>query len=524
MTSPIQVLWYAALSMYRMIAAYLLSLVFSLVIGIWAARSKTAEKMIIPVLDIMQSVPILGFFPVALIFFMNVLGPVLGGELSSIFLIFTSQVWNMTFGVYESVKMIPKDVEEMARFYGIDGWLRLIKITIPSTYLKLSYNSALSWSSGWFFLYASEIISVGGAEVKLPGLGSYLAMALTSSPPRVWDAVVATATILALVVLTHLFVWEPLINISASKVGEISEKPRTLIFLRRLALLGLEKIEESDFLENLTERLNSLMTKIYPSLVKWSKVAVIVVILLSIALSLKRAPPLKLSYLLSSEYMKNPQLLMIGTMNSLRRVFLALIISLAWTLPVAILTQRSKHRENFLLLFELVAAFPIPVLWPFLVKYIILPLGKQGFELAALTLILFGSQFYLLFNMVAGARSIPPEIDEMRKIFGIKGFLGLRKIILPSMFSSMVTGLITAWGGAWNTTIMAEYINIGGRIYPTDVNQYGLGTLLSLAAWQFGDMGSLLIVLAVMVLLIVVFNKTLWRALYNYSSRFRFEG
>jgi len=521
---------YALLSLLRMTFAYFFSLIFSLSIGILAAKNEKAEHIIIPLLDVLQSIPILGFFPIAIIFFINLFGSYIGAEISSIFLIFTSQVWNMTFGVYEAVKLIPRDVEEMARVYNIGRFLYVRKILVPATMTKLIYNSAMSWGGGWFFLYASEIISVGNAQISLPGLGSLLALSLMESPPRIDIALLSVLVTMFLVSFTYLFIWRPLIEWSENfkyeySAGErrrirLSEIPRVRIppFLYRSffrAIRYISKLPLRNFMARLGGILRSravIIRRVFFLLLT----AFIVYAVVKTALSITPES-------ISSEYIKEPDLVLMASLNSIRRVLAVLLISLSWTVPVSLLVGRGKHWNEFMLIFEIAASFPIPVLWPFLVRYIVLPLGEGGFEIAAITLALFGAQFYILFNSLAGLRSIPSDLEEMRRVFLVKGALYFRKIVIPGMFPSIVTGLITAWGGAWNSLIVSEYIKVGEEIFPSKKSQYGLGTLLSIAAWEKGDVSSVIFITAVLTIIIITINRTFWRFLYNYSAKFRVE-
>jgi len=481
-------------------------------------------------LDVLQSVPILGFFPVVIIFFMNLFGSRIGAEISSIFLIFTSQVWNMTFGVYEAVKMIPRDLEEMTRIYGIRGTLYIRRILIPATMEKLIYNSAMSWAGGWFFLYASEVISVGSAEISLPGLGSLLALSLMETPPRIDLAVISVLVTMFLVSFTYLFIWRPLVEWSENFKYEYSAGERRRVrplelhwvriphFIHRAFFRTIRRISRLRLrdhlmkLGNLVERRARILGKISALLLMAFTVYAVVRTALSVT-----------PESLSSEYVSEPGLILIASLNSMRRVLTVLLISLTWTLPVSLLLGRGKHWNELMLVLEIAASFPVPVLWPFLVRYIVLPMGGIGFEIAAIMLALFGAQFYVMFNSLAGLRSIPSDLEEMRRIFLVRGFLYLRKIVLPGMFPSIVTGLITAWGGAWNALIVAEYIKVGDEVFPRDESQYGLGTLLSIAAWERGSVSSVIFVTAVLTAIIIVINRTLWRFLYDYSTKFRVE-
>ncbi|MGC9104660.1 MAG: ABC transporter permease subunit [Candidatus Methanodesulfokora sp.] len=520
---------YALLSLLRMTLAYLISVLFSLSVGIMAGKYEKAEHIIIPILDILQSIPILGFFPVAIIFFMNLFGYI-GAEISSIFLIFTSQVWNMTFGVYEAVKLIPRDVDEMARVYGIGKLLYLRKILIPATMTKLIYNSAMSWGGGWFFLYASEVISVSDAQISLPGLGSLLALSLMETPPRVDMAVLSVVVIMFLVSFTYLFIWRPLMEWSENFKYEYSagerkrirlfEIPRVKIppFLYRSFFRTLKYVRRSLIKDIMMKTGGFIGRKARSMRIAFTLLLAIFVVYAAVKTALSITPES-----ISSEYIREPFLVLMASLNSIRRVITVLLISLSWALPISILVGRGKHWNEFMLIFEIAASFPVPVLWPFLVRYIVLPLGEWGFEVAAIVLALFGAQFYVLFNSLAGLRSISSDLEEMRRVFLVKGPLYLRKILIPGMFPSIVTGLITAWGGAWNTLIVAEYIKVGEEIFPRRKDQYGLGTLLSIAAWEKGDVSSVIFITAVLSLIIITINRTFWRFLYNYSTKFKVE-
>lgn len=517
--------YYALRSFLRMLAAYFLSLIFSLAYGYKAATDARAEKILLPVLDVLQSVPILGFFPAAIYFFVNLFrGSILGIELASIFLIFTSQAWNMTFGFYESITTIPDELKEVADAYRVTGWRRFVKLYLPAGIPKLVYNSILSWSGGWYFLIAAEIITIGPVEYSLPGLGSYLIR--TAEEGELGLTLAGLATLVAIITVMNTFIWHPLSTWAENfkyefETGGGRQLPKgwgyrlwyeAPVFreLRKLMISGGSALGRA--LVSLGSRLPG--RSYFPwfgRIISWGFLLLLAYSLLRglIALVILFLPPWH------AEIFTIPQ----AIFYSFLRLLAAYILSLLWTLPVAIWMGHNEKAYNVLMpVFEVLASVPATALFPILVFLLVGFAG--GMELAAVLLVLTGMQWYLLFNIVAGVKSIPKDMKEAAMVFGLKGFKYLRRVVFPALIPSLVTGSITAWGGGWNALIVSEYVVYAGQTYMA----FGIGSLLDKAIYTTGNFQVIWSSLMAMVVVIVALNRFFWRKLYEWAAaRFSFE-
>lgn len=510
--------YYAWCSFYRMLAAYAGALIFSVVYGFVAATNARAERIMIPALDIMQSIPVLGFFPAAIYFFINIAHGRLGVEMASIFLIFTSQAWNMAFGVYEALSTLPEDSKEAVASYGVRGWLKFRKFLFPACIPKLVYNSIMSWAGGWYFLIACEIIALGPVNYKLPGLGSFLIRASETGELRL--VFLGLGALVTIIVLMDLLLWRPL--------SVWAEKFRYEFAVSTTSPEGsliLDWIQGQDFIHRFTrridEKIDAFFDRIERLLVRdplhsdrraarvwfWVKRFAFWLLVLLVAYGCFLATRTLVRTLAKpwpSETIRIPAAILASGV----RLTLAYVIALAWTLPLAIWVGENERAAKIVTpLAEIGASIPATALFPLIVMIVI---QHASMNIASFLLILTGMQWYLLFNLIAGVRNIPGDLKESVKSFGIGGLDYWKTLVIPAIFPSLITGSITAWGGGWNALIVSEYLVYNQRTYSV----LGIGALLDEATFKTGDTTMILLSLLSMVTVIVLLNRLFWRRMY----------
>ncbi len=522
-------------STVRMSLAFLLSLVFAIAYGTAAATNRRAGEVLIPILDILQSVPILAFFPPALLFFYYSLGgSAVGEEFAVVFLIFTSMSWNMAFGVYEALTTLPADLKEAATVFGVRDWLRFRRLFFPATIPKLVYNSMLSWTVGWFYLVASEAITTGGLDLTRPGLGSFIYTA--GQQGDVASILVGIGTLAVVVLLLDTFLWRPLsvwserFHMEQTAGGTPARSAWGYERLRWLPRFPRIRHWISARFAQFAARWNraaSPLDRFYVShpqvirTVRWVDLSMFVVILVSVVVT-------GVVGLLAVFLGPLPALaaeIPVAVAASLGRLALAYAAALAWTIPVAAWVSHNERASRFITpVLEVVASIPATALFPLIIAFSVLVVGAFGLEaeLAAFLVALFAMQWYLLFNLIAGMRSLPGDMREAARVFGLRGWTYWKRVLLPAMTPSLLTGSITAWGAGWNALIVAEYISYAGHVYQVSA---GIGYLIAFATYTPGDQGRLLL-LSVLALVVVVLamNKLLWRPIIKRASeRFRIE-
>jgi NitT/TauT family transport system permease protein len=523
--------YYAFCSFYRMLAAYIVALFFSIGYGMLAARGGIWERVLIPTVDIAQSVPVVGFFPAAIFFFVALAhGRQIGVEMAAIFLIFTSQAWNMTLGVYEAVKTLPGDSKEALEAFGVSGWLRFKRLWMPACVPKLVYNSILSWVAGWYYLIECEIIAVGPANYRLPGLGSFL---MDAAEHGAWIELSAGLLILlVIIVLMDAIVWQPLTIWSDKFRYEFAASSQTARSLGMLDALG-------GIGPAMTRALRVVLVPPYRAILRVTGKIPRVTIASSPAA--QRAGRLVRTFLIASvvvffayaigaglvalaralitPWPTEAKQIPIATLASFTRMVIAYAISLAWTIPCALAASESPRFNRFLApAAEIVGAMPATALFPLIVVFVIRVTGEMN--LASILLILTGMQWYLLFNLLAGVNQVPEDLKEAARVFGLSRTATWRKLILPASLPSLITGSLTAWGGGWNALIVSEYFVFRGETYKVT----GLGALLDIATYQTRNGTMILLSLLSMVAVVLVLNRLVWRRLYNVATdRYRLD-
>ena len=540
-------------SIYRMFVALALSFIVAIIVGITAARKPLASRIIIPIVDILQSVPILGFFPAAIAFFITLFsGSPIGVELAAIFLIFTSMVWNMIFAVYESVLSIPPELIETSKSCRANPLLQFRRLYLPASIPKLIYNSILSWAAGWYFLTAAEIISVGSNTFTLPGLGSLLSKSVASG--QYVEALVAIAVLILIIMLTDFFIWRPLESYSnrfrydystsspdLARHHIIQESNNNIarLFLRRVAFQPIQlriinprpliHIKSNLLIRTLGKLVSAFEFRIFPTVHHWFDNKRNLRLFVSITLSVLTMSAILVIVLeggviykslsaLSNMYFslyKDPRSAKIvsqiplALLLSYLRLASAYLITLAWTIPVAIKIAHNPNFERIMPLFQTFAAIPATAFFPFmaiLVAYI-----PGGLEFPSILLILTGMQWYILFNLIGGVRSISGDIEEAAKALRADKGQYIRRVLFPSIYPSFITGSITGWGGGWNSLIVAEFLIYGNKTYSV----LGIGSLLDKAAYTLGNTVLLFLIVGVMIAVIIAINRLVWRRLYR---------
>jgi NitT/TauT family transport system permease protein len=514
--------YYAARSLLRMFAALALSTVFTFVYGTAAARLKRAEKVLIPILDILQSIPILVFLPIALTFFITLFpNSLLGLELASIFVIFTSQAWNMTFSFYHSLVSQPAELDEAARMYRLTKWQRFWKLDVPSSMIGLVWNMMMSMGGGWFFLTASESVTVfvkGGHGVleSLPGMGSYMAAAVARGSYA--DVTIAIVVMVILVVGTNFFVFRPLVAWAEKfrmETSESADKPNSLVlnFLRRSSIPALAGSVSRPIGRAFDEVTRPFGLAEYPlrsnvqrrrlgDIIFWAVVAAAALVVIVLGL-------IYLNSHLGFGHL--PRLFAMGLATFGRVVVLLVISTLIWVpigVKIGMDAKLSRYAQPVV---QVLASFPAILLFPFATLIFIdldIPL-----DFGAILLMMLGAQWYILFNVIAGASSIPNDLREMMVVTRLSRSQRWRQVILPAIFPAYVTGGITAAGGAWNASIVAELVAWNHHT----LNAYGLGNSIATSS-NDGDFALLIAGGVVMSVFVVTANRLFWRRLYRLAE------
>ena len=514
--SPLALPKYTFFSMMRGLAAYAISFLFTLAYAYWAAKDSRAERLLVPLLDILQSIPVLTFL-MPLLLVMVALFPRsnVGLELTAIITIFTGQAWNMTFSLYHSLKSVPAEFQEAATVYRFNWWQRLKWVELPFAATGLAWNSMMSMAGGWFFLMINEALKVGDKDFRLPGLGSYMSVAVEQGNVRA-QVYAVIAMVLMIVVLDQLL-WRPIVVWAQRfKVEDTAQNdaPRSWVIslLRRSPLLrrwdhwrAMRQMKAKRRAPGHGGQDEAVVRA--ATAAPFMALAMLTVLSAFIALGaygvihlLGRLPAGSWWTLAKADGL------------TLARVLLSLLIGLAWALPAGLAIGLSPRLSRiFQPIVQVAASFPAPMLFPAVIA--ILAAFKVGLGWGSIVLMLLGTQWYILFNVIAGASAIPSDLREVAQSFGFRRWQRFWTLYLPAVFPYLITGCLTAAGGAWNASIVSEYVSLKGYTLQT----FGLGAVVSQAtdAHNFSLLAAATLVLAGTV---VLFNRLVWKPLYRMAE------
>lgn len=517
---------YALYSIVRMGIAYLLSLVFAISYGYIAAYNSRVEPWMVAVLDILQSIPVLSFLPpVVLAMVALVPGHQMGIEMGVILLIFTGQVWNLAFSFYSSLKSIPKEMLEATRIYRYSGWQRFWQLEMPYAAIGLVWNSIVSVAGGWFALIFCETFTMGERNFQLPGLGSYIQTATYAGDVRALLS--GIATVILIVVATDQLVWRPLIAWSDKfKFEQVESADRVtspiLELLRRSNLFSsipgriFARLDEPIFRRMALKRENRIVQPLdreEPKVSAWLWALGAAVVAVAFWGGAQAA------FMLRTVTWPELRLLLEGAAATFLRVNASLLISAAWTIPVGVaIGMNPKIARVVQPLAQVLASVPATAFFPILLIGLVKIGGGLG--IGSVALMLLGTQWYILFNVIAGAMSIPSDLREVSTLFHFTRWQRWTKLILPGIFPYLITGMVTASGGAWNASVMAEYSHVKDRTLET----IGLGAQID-AATDSGRFAILLLATIMISLMVVTMNRLVWRRLYRLAeTRYKLEG
>ncbi|QAU44652.1 ABC transporter permease [Bradyrhizobium guangzhouense] len=509
---------YALRTVLRMLLAIVCSTIFTFIYAAIAAKSRRAEMVMIPVLDILQSVPILGFLTFTVVFFMNLFpSQVLGAELASVFAIFTSQAWNMTFSMYQSMRNVPKDLEEATQSFHLSEWQRFWRLDVPFAMPGLIWNAMMSMSGGWFFVVASEAITVGNTTVTLPGVGSYVALAIQQRDlPAIFYAILAMLLVIIAydqLLFRPIIAWADKFRFEQTASGEPPTSWMLDLFRRTRALravtLPFSAINRvvSNLRISLPRLREATKSKGQPSrLIDGLWLAVILA-------GTAYAAWLTYRYLSASLGLSDALVVIRdGLITLLRVIVLISLATLVWV-PIGVwIGLRPKLAERIQPLAQFLAAFPANLAFPVFVVAIVS--FKLNPNVWLSPLMILGTQWYILFNVIAGASAFPSDLREAASSLHLGGWRWWFKVILPGIFPYYVTGAITASGGSWNASIVAEVASWGD----THLNATGLGAYIA-SATEAGDFRRVVLGIATMCILVTLFNRLVWRPLYAFGER-----
>ncbi|HET6142375.1 MAG TPA: ABC transporter permease subunit [Candidatus Acidoferrales bacterium] len=523
-SSPRMLPLYAAYSLVRISTAYIISLLFALGYGLAAAKSERAAKILLPLLDILQSIPVLSFLPGVMLAMVALFpGRQIGLELGSILLIFTGQAWNIAFSFYASMKGIPRELDEAARLYRFSAWQRFTQLELPFAAIGLVWNSMMSVAGGWFFLMACEMFVLGTRDFRLPGLGSYLQMAASEGDTRaiLWGM----GAMIAVIVLLDQLVWRPAIawsdKFKFESVEGVAPQSFVLKVLRRSGALAafyrvaIYPVEERVTHAFVVNKSNVTVLEAAPQnkFKTWVARAFSLIAVAVVAWLAYRA-------LSTISQLGQRQLFFLArdAAFTFLRVNASLILGALWTVPVGVWIGTTPRVAKFAQpVVQIAASVPATALFPVLLLLLIRAGGGMG--TAAMALMLLGTQWYILFNVIAGAMAIPTDLKEASSVFRFDRVERWRRLILPAIFPYLVTGMVTASGGAWNASIVAEYFHFQGGT----LSVRGLGAAISRAT-DSGNLPVLLAATVMMSLIVVTMNRTLWQRLYRLAAtRFKLE-
>jgi len=504
---------YTFFSMMRGLAAYVVSLGFTLVYAFWAAKDERAEKLLIPILDILQSIPVLGFMP-GLVLALVGLFPHsnLGLELAAVIMIFTGQAWNMTFSLYHSFKSVPQEFQEAGTIYGFNWWERLKWVELPFGTTGLVWNSMMSMAGGWFFLMITEAFQLGDQDFRLPGLGSYMSVAVEKGSTSAM--VYAVLAMIIMIVFLDQVLWRPVVVMAQRfRIEDTSQgdAPRSWLLraLRRSRLIRLWEARRAHRrrLEGPSgsgKRKTPASVQETQKRYRWlanTALAALAAVVVWGAVNL-------VLFLTAISRDTWATLLKAGGLT-LSRVLVSTVLGTIWAVPAGLAIGLSSRLSRiFQPVVQVAASFPAPMLFPMVI--VVLARLGVGLNYGCVVLMLLGTQWYILFNVIAGAMAIPSDLKEAAVSFQLSGWQKLKGLYLPASFPYLVTGWVTAAGGAWNTSIVAEYYNLNGATLST----FGLGATISKAAYE-RNLTLLAASCLLMSAIVVTFNRLVWKRCYK---------
>lgn len=511
--SPSELPFYASRTVLRMFIALIFSLLFTFTIGTLAAKNRQAEKIIIPSLDILQSVPILSFLAITVTGFIQLFpGSLLGPECASIFAIFTSQVWNITLSFYQSLKTVPSDLIEAGNIFQLSAWQKFWKIEVPFSLPGLLWNMMVSMSASWFFVVLSETIIVSHQNIQLPGIGSYIALAIDQH--QILPVTYAITAMIIVIFLYDQVFFRPLIAWSEKFKMEIApddkEYQSWLINLLRssslLKLISPITSKAKNYFINIP--MFRVQNNKSPSPIKYiDKIWTVLIGIMTLLLGYFIISPL----LSSLAFHEITHVILLGAATGLRVIILIILSSLVW-IPVGVLIGLNPNlTQKIQPIIQFLAAFPANLFYPIFV--IIILRFHLSVEIWVTPLMILGTQWYILFNVIAGASYIPRELYMVADNLGVKGFLWWKRLALPGVYPYYITGAITAAGGAWNASIVAEWVSWGN----TTLKATGLGEYIH-ANTISGDLQKMAFGTIVMCLYVLLFNRVFWRPLYRVAQ------
>ncbi len=516
---PVHLPEYAARTTLRMLVAMALSLLFTFTYATLAAKSRRAERILVPLLDILQSVPILGFISVTVVFFMALApGKVLGAEFAAIFAIFTSQAWNMAFSFYQSLRTVPTELVEASRSFRLSSWMSFWRVDVPFAMPQLIWNMMMSMSGSWFFVVASEAISVGNTTVTLPGVGSYIALAIEQQ--NLHAVMWAIFTMLVVILIYDQILFRPLV--AWADRFRFEQEPGLIVPQSWM----LNVLRRSRIVDRLTHPFGALwrrtligrppdnteteivkpVSQSHPGWIafQWGLIVVAVT-----ALALWQ------SVRFLTEGITLPDVgtvLLLGFYTLIRVMVLIALATVIWV-PIGVWVGTRPYATLVVQpIAQFLAAFPANVVFPIVVSGIVA--WKLDPNIWLSPLMVLGTQWYILFNVIAGASAIPAELRAAGANFRVRGWLWWRRIALPAVMPYYVTGAITASGGSWNASIVAEVASWGNE----HLEAKGLGAYIAQQT-DAGDFHRIVLGIVVMSLYVVVVNRILWRPLYSYAER-----
>lgn len=511
---------YAANSLVRIFFAYFLSLLFSIWYGYTASRSKMHEKVMIPLLDVLQSIPVLSFLPGVVLAIIAVFpNKRFGIELAAILLIFTGQVWNMAFSYFNSINTIPRELIEVTKVFRHNRFTKFLRLDLPFSAIGLIWNSMMSVAGGWFFLMACEMFVLKDRDFRLPGLGSFIQTAANKGDMA--HVMYGIGTMVLLIVIIDIFIWRPLVAWSQKfriETIQAEEERESFVlnilqrsrFIEKINIFWGQKIKKAEILY---ERIGIISKGNVAKIRTLAAMLFFLLVGILLLLGIVHAIYLFLSISLD-KYLD----VVTAALYSILRTSTALFIAALWTVPLGVYIGMNPNASRMLQpVIQVIASIPATAVFPVILLFLV-KLGG-GLAIGSILLMLLGTQWYILFNVIAGASAIPHDLKETAKLYGIKGIRKWKILILPAIFPYLVTGFITATGGAWNATIVSEYVTFGGEVMKTK----GLGSMISESSVK-GDFGLLLLSTIVMAIIVVSINRLLWKRMFALAQeKYRLE-